>query len=362
MFSLPFDTYPLLKPFIFTLDPEFAHNLALNCLKNRLIPPPRMRIDPCLKSAFCGLTLNHPIGMAAGFDKQAEIINELFELGFSSIEVGGVTPHPQPGNPKPRMWRIAKAEALINRFNFNSIGFEKFLRHMEVWYDETPHEKRGTVGVNISRGDNCPDDAQAYIDGLKKFAPFVSFVTINVSCPNEACSRELEEKDKLKALLDRLKEAHETLIKKPLLLVKISADQTEQQSQTIAEVVLESGIDGMIVSNTSAMRPASLDSPHAKEAGGLSGKPIFDLSTKLLGTMYQLTGGKVPLIGCGGVSTGEDAYKKIREGASLVQLLTSMVFRGPFVVKHITEELAALLKRDGYESVTAAVGANYKKA
>jgi dihydroorotate dehydrogenase len=363
MIHIPFDFYPFLRPFLFALDPEDAHTLAFACLKRGLIPRPKMHDDPVLRSGLGGIEFPHPIGLAAGFDKQAEIIPQLFDLGFSFAEIGGVTPSPQPGNPRPRMFRIAESGALINRFNLNSVGFVAFAERLDAWRGKTMRGKdRQIVGVNIARGDNCRDDAEAYILGMKRIASYVHFVTLNVSCPNEPGARKLEGRDQLKELLGRVKAAHDTLAEKPLLFVKISPDQTEKQAQDIAEVALASRIDGMIVGNTTATRPASVTSPVAREKGGLSGRPLFEMSTKLLGTMYQLTQGKIPLIGCGGVFSGADAYAKIRAGASLVQIYTAMIFEGPYVVAKITDELAALLKRDGFACVKDAVGADFKRS
>ncbi len=361
MFHLPFDLYPLLRPFLFSLDPETAHKLAIASIKWGIFPITKVHKEDVLRTSIGGIDFEHPIGLAAGFDKQAEIIQQTFKLGFSFTEVGGVTPLPQTGNPRPRMFRIANAKAVINRFNFNSIGFNACLRRFQAWHDSTTRGLRPVVGINIAKGDHCADDAEAYILGLTKFAPYVRFVTLNVSCPNEPGARSLEGKDKLKELLRRVKQAHESLTIKPLLFVKISPDQTEEQARDIAEVALASGIDGMIVGNTTATRPASVSSSVAKERGGLSGKPLFEMSTKILGAMYRLTEGKIPLIGCGGVFSGADAYAKIRAGASLVQIYTAMVFEGPCVVATITDELAALLKRDGFASVSEAVGADFKK-
>jgi dihydroorotate dehydrogenase len=363
MIHLPFDIYPFVRPFLFLLDSEVAHTLALSCLKKGLFPAAPVREAPVLHATFGGVDFSHPIGLAAGFDKQADIIEQLFDLGFSFVEIGGVCPHPQPGNPRPRMFRSVRDKAIINRFNLNSVGFDVFLHHLQAWYDTTTREKyRHIVGVNIARGDNSKDDAEAYILGLRKFAPYARFVTLNVSCPNEPNACQLQGKDQLRELLLRVMDVHRTLEKKPLLLVKISPDQTEKQAEDIALVALSSGIDGMIVGNTTITRPASMRSSLAKEKGGLSGKPLFDISTKLLGTMYQLTNGKLPLIGCGGVFSGADAYKKIRAGASLVQIYTAMVFEGPLVVARITDELAVLLKRDGYSCVSDAVGADFRKS
>lgn len=362
MFHLPFDIYPFLRPIFFSMDPESAHKFSIACLKNGFFPVTKIRDAEVLHTKVCGIDFDHPIGLAAGYDKQAEVIQQIFKLGFAFAEVGGVTPLPQSGNPRPRMFRLEDSKAVINRFNFNSIGFDACLRNVEAWHDQTTREHRHVVGINIARGDNCTDDAEAYSLGLKKFAPYVHFVTINISCPNEPNSCNLQGRDQLTELLQRIKMAHDVLEKKPRLFVKISPDQTEKQARDIAEVALASGIDGMIVGNTTATRPASVTSPIAKEKGGLSGKPLFEMSTKLLGMMYQMTEGKIPLIGCGGVFSGADAYAKIRAGASLVQIYTAMVFEGPFVIARITDELAALLKRDGFASVGEAVGADFKKA
>jgi dihydroorotate dehydrogenase len=260
------------------------------------------------------------------------------------------------------LFRIPESQAIINRFNFNSDGFDVCLRRIQVWHDRTTRlKKRGIVGINIAKGDYYKDAAEAVILGLQKFAPFMRFVTVNVSCPNSPDARNLEGREQLQDLLRKVKEARDALTAKPLLFVKISPDQTSEQAQDIAEIVLATGIDGMIVGNTTATRPSSVKSPVARQAGGLSGKPLFDISTELLGAMYQLTKGKIPLIGCGGVFTGADAYAKIRAGASLIQIYTALVYEGPYVIARIASELAALLKRDGFASVGDAVGADFKK-
>ncbi len=363
MIKLPFDVYPALKPFFFQLDPEFAHHLAFFSLKTGLFPAKKVRPDPVLRARFKGREFEHPIGLAAGFDKQAEIIPQLFQLGFSSVEVGGVTPLPQPGNPRPRMFRIPQAKALINRFNFNSVGFDKFEAHLRKWRAIRDKKNlRSFVGVNIAPGDGCKDEAEAFVNGLRRFAPYVDFATINVSCPNAPNTCQLQGRDSLRELLHRLNEAKAALEKKPLLVIKISPDQTEKQVSDIATVALEADIDGMIVSNTTCDRPPEIPRDVGSERGGLSGGPLFEKSTKLLGQMYQLTAGKIPLIGSGGVFTGADAYRKIRAGASLVQIYTAMVFEGTLVVPKICKELAMLLKRDGFACASDAVGADFWKA
>jgi len=362
MLSLPFDIYPFLRPFLFRMDAEKAHRLAIFALRKHLFPVAKVPADAVLHTNVAGLAFAHPIGLAAGFDKQAEVIQETLDLGFSFTEIGGIVPMPQAGNPKPRLFRIPESRAIINRMNFNSDGFDVCLRRIQAWHDSTTRgHKRGVVGVNVAQGEHFKGAAEAYILGLQKFAPSMSFVTLNVSCPNAPDARNLEGKEQLRELLQRVKQAHDALTTKPLLFVKISPDQSSQQAKDIAEVVLASGIDGMIIGNTTATRPAEVTSPVARERGGLSGKPLFDMSTELLGAMYQLTKGKIPLIGCGGVFTGADAYAKIRAGASLIQIYTSLVYEGPHVIARIASELAALLKRDGFASVSDAVGADFKK-
>jgi dihydroorotate dehydrogenase len=363
MFRLPFDIYPLLRPLLFRLDAERAHGWAIKCLEKGLLPAAKFKPDPILRTRLGDLDFPHPIGLAAGFDKQAEVIQESLDLGFAFVEAGGIAPKPQPGNPKPRLFRLPEAQGVINRFNFNSDGFDICLRRVKAWHDSTTREKqRGIVGINITKGDHCKDAAEAYILGLRQFAPYVSFVTVNVSCPNEPDARQLEGRDQLKNLLQQVKAAHEGLARKPLLLVKISPDQNEHQAKDIADVVIETGIDAMIVGNTTSTRPGLGSDPAAREKGGLSGKPLFKMSTALLGHMYRLTEGKIPLIGCGGVFTGSDAYAKIRAGASLVQLYTSLVYEGPAIIGRIAAELAVLLKRDGFASVADAVGADFRKS
>ena len=339
------------------MDAEEAHHFAMSCHKKGLVPKAKKPSDPTLHTKFCGLNFSHPIGLAAGFDKQTEAIQQTLDLGFAFTEVGGVVPLPQSGNPKPRLFRIPEAHAVINRFNFNSDGFDICLERVRKWH--LKNKGRDIVGINIAKGDHYTDAAEAYILGLQTFAPHVSFVTVNVSCPNEPDARNLEGRDQLKDLLQRVQAAHNALQKKPLLFVKISPDQTPQQTSDIAEVALTSGIDAMIIGNTTSSRPTSIMSATVKEKGGLSGKPLFELSTKILADIYRLTKGEIPLIGCGGVFTGADAYAKIRAGASLIQIYTALVYEGPFVISRIANELSALLKRDGFKSINEAVGADF---
>jgi len=353
--------YRLLRPLLFQLDPEKAHGLAIAALKWGLVPGVRIPDNPILRTKVCGINFAHPVGLAAGFDKHAEIIDPAFSLGFSFIELGGVTPLPQSGNAQPRMFRIASAKAVINRFGFNSIGADAFLRRMIDYHNRRTKFAPHIIGINLAKNKETEDAADDYVKGITHFASHAEFLTVNVSSPNTPGLRDMQAREPLANLLNRAMEARAHSSAHPLIFLKIAPDINEEQAKDIAEVALASGIDGMIVGNTTLLRPASIPEDVAKEAGGLSGKPLFTLSTSVLARMYQLTQGKIPLIGCGGVSSGADAYAKIRAGASLVQLYTALVYEGPGVVKSIVKELAFLLKRDGFANVADAVGADFKK-
>ncbi|MCL2473609.1 MAG: quinone-dependent dihydroorotate dehydrogenase [Alphaproteobacteria bacterium] len=362
MLKMSFDIYPLVRPFIFALDPEDAHSLAMWCLKKELTPITDCPVNPVLNVDFCGRKFPHPIGLAAGFDKDGDVIKQLFQMGFSTVEVGGVTPFPQQGNPRPRMFRLSSQKAVINRFGLNNIGYDAFKRKLQAWQDTTSvMTVKPFLGINIAEGDQYHGEEDAHVLGLKKLAPYVSYIAINVSCPNvnNACS--LEKTDNLASLLEKVMDAKKDLNKKPFIFLKISPDNSGEQLESIAKVIKGSGLDAIIVSNTTVTRPGVGSHHNARETGGLSGKPLFRLSTDILGKMYQLTDKSIPLIGCGGVSSGADAYEKIRNGATMIQLYTAMVYEGPFVVAKILKELIELLARDKFANVNAAVGANFKK-
>ena len=356
---MPFDFYSLIRPLLFRIDPERAHHLAIAALKFGLLPKAKAVDDPVLRTVFCGLDFAHPIGLAAGFDKQGGAIQGVLDLGFGFVELGTVVPQPQIGNPQPRLFRVPQAQAVLNRFGFNSDGQEKVLRRVFGFYKthKTPH---APVGINIGKNKNSEELAEDYVSGIRTFAPYADYLTVNISSPNTPGLRDLQRRAPLAELLKQVIDARAASKRQPPLFVKIAPDQTDDQLQDIVEVCLETGIDGIIIGNTTLSRPESIPSYLAKEAGGLSGKPLFALSTKILGTAYQLTQGKIPLIGCGGVFTGADAYAKIRAGASLVQIYTALVYEGPYVATRIATELAALLKRDGFASVRDAVGADHR--
>jgi len=358
------DPYPLARPFLFLLDPEFAHEMTIKLLNKiqdcgigpRFDDEPD---DPILHTNVFGVDFPNPIGLGAGLDKQAQAIDAFMHFGFGAVEVGTVTPQPQPGNPKPRMFRIKDAKALINRFGFNSDGLEVVSQRLKAWRSN-PERSLNPLGVNIGKNKDCADDIADYIASFTGVAPYADFVTVNVSSPNTPGLRELQNKDELEALLSRIMETRQKVAPTLPVLVKIAPDLTDKQQSQIAKVILNSGVQGMIVGNTTISRPSNVPRALALQEGGLSGGPLFSLSTRVLSNMYRLTKGKIPIVGCGGVSSGDDAYSKIRAGASLVQIYTALIFEGPLVVRKIKRELAALLRRDKFGAVAEAVGADHK--
>lgn len=358
----PLDVYPLARPILFRMDPEDAHERMIRFLAHGpsfLKPCADKAEDPILDMELFGLKFPNPVGLAAGLDKQAEAMDALMNFGFGSVELGTVTPRPQPGNPRPRMFRVPEARALINRFGFNSVGVDVFTERLKAWR-EHPARTRNPVGVNLSKNkDSALEDDTDYVTSLHKVAPYADYVTVNVSSPNTPGLRGSQTRERLERLLDTVLAAREKARKGLPVLLKIAPDLSEPQQEDIAAAVVAAkhgGVQGLIISNTTISRASNIPSDLAQESGGLSGTPLYSLSTRVLGNMYRLTEGKVPLVGCGGVSTGEDAYAKIRAGASLVQIYTALVYEGPLVISRIKRELAALLRRDGFRSVSVAVG------
>lgn len=359
-FDKYFDPYPLVRPFLFMMDPEDAHDFVHKMLGFGTAPNFTGPDDDILHAKAFGLEFSNPILLAAGLDRQATRMDEFMGFGFGAIEIGGVVPRPQPGNPKPRMFRIPHAKSLINRFGFNSVGVDVFAERMAAWRASEDRTHR-PVGVNLGKNkDSAIDDWNDYLICLEKIAPHADFVTINISSPNTPGLRSLQQREKIKEVVDRVLELRDRIAPKLPVLVKIAPDLTDEQQADIAAVIKDAKVQGLIVSNTTLARPSTIPDEIAKEAGGLSGPPLFGPSTRVLSNMYKLTEGKVTLIGCGGVSTGEDAYRKIRAGASLVQIYTSLIFEGPLVVQKIKRDLAMLLRRDGFASVADAVGVDCK--
>ncbi|GGY52130.1 quinone-dependent dihydroorotate dehydrogenase [Parvularcula lutaonensis] len=330
------------------LPPEEAHRATVSLLKSPLAPKPRVACDPMLRTSFAGLDLPNPLGMAAGFDKNAEVAGPLLDLGFGFVEVGAVTPRPQPGNPSPRVFRLRMDRAVINRYGFNNDGLDAIAARLKARAG-----RPGVVGINLGANKDSEDRAQDFVTGLVALEDHVSFLTVNVSSPNTEGLRSLQGRQFLAGLLGRVLSARRT--GKPVF-VKVAPDLTDEEKADIAAAAMDAGVDGMIVSNTTLDR-TGLHGPYKDEKGGLSGKPLFEKSTAVLRDFARETKGALPLVGVGGVFTAGDVVTKLKAGAGAVQLYTAMVYEGPGLVKRIIEELPKLLRAEGFGSVRDAVGA-----
>ncbi|WP_296816000.1 quinone-dependent dihydroorotate dehydrogenase [Brevundimonas sp.] len=337
-----------------TLDPETAHGLALKSLELGLGPRQRASDDPVLAVDLCGLRLANPVGLAAGFDKDARAPDALLDLGFGFVECGGVTPRPQPGNPRPRLFRLTEDRAVINRMGFNNEGLEAFAGRL------TRRPRRGVLGVNLGANKDSEDRTGDYVVGLKRLWGLADYFAVNISSPNTPGLRALQSAEALDDLLGRVAEARSALTGPPApVFLKVAPDLQEADAEIITEACRRHAIEGIIVSNTTLDRPASLRSAHAGETGGLSGAPLKEASTRVLRWFRQAGGPTGPaLIGVGGIASGADAYAKIRAGARAVQLYSALVFEGPGLVGRIKRDLATRLRADGFNSVEAAVGAD----
>lgn len=331
------------------MDPEAAHGLALRALKAGLTATPGPVTSSRLRTTLAGMELPNPVGLAAGFDKNAEAVDRLAAAGFGFLEVGAATPRPQPGNPKPRLFRLTEDRAVINRFGFNNEGAEVIAARLATRRSTLP------CGLNLGANKDSADRARDYVEVLCTAGPHVEFVTVNVSSPNTEKLRDLQGKAALADLLAQVVEANRTLARPVPVFLKIAPDLTEPEIADVAEVSLASKIAGIIATNTTLTRDG-LKSGHAGEKGGLSGAPLFEISTRVLARLSRETGGALPLIGVGGIASAEDTYAKIRAGASAVQLYSALVYEGLSLVPRIARGLDRLLKRDGFASVSEAVG------
>jgi len=336
------------------LPPETSHRLTIKLLG--AFPTIRHSApeDPILASRVFGLDFANPIGLAAGFDKSAEVFAKLGRFGFGFVEVGSVTPLPQAGNPRPRLFRLAEDQAVINRMGFNNHGLVAVRERVA----RRRREHGPILGINLGKNKETLDAAADYAKGAAALAPNADYLVVNVSSPNTPGLRDLQGREALAELLARVMTARGG--ERPPLLLKIAPDLSTAERRDIAEVALQARVDGLIVSNTTTARPLNLKSPAAKEAGGLSGRPLFGPSTAVLSDMYRLTEGRLPIVGVGGIASGADAYAKIRAGASLVQLYTALIYHGPDLVDRIKHDLAARLRADGFATVAAAVGADHR--
>jgi dihydroorotate dehydrogenase len=349
-----FDTLSL--PLLRWLDPEDAHRLAIQGL--RLLPPLRTRVDDAkLAVRAFGLNFPNPIGMSAGFDKNAEVPDALLRLGFGFVEIGTVTPKPQSGNPRPRLFRLERDEGVINRLGFNNDGAEPVLRRLA-----SRANLGGIIGVNVGANKDSPDRVADYVRLIETFAPVASYFTVNVSSPNTPGLRNMQQAHILDDLLAKVIDARERVRAKagdsPVLL-KIAPDLSLAELDEVVHVARSRRVDGMIVANTTVGRPASLrETARAKEQGGLSGRPLFRLSTRMVAETYVRAEGAFPLIGVGGIDSGGAALTKIRAGATLIQLYSPLVFKGLGLVDDIKSDLASTLLRTGREQLSEIVGAD----
>ena len=341
-----------LRSLIFKLDPETAHNLAIKSLKLNFVPNilDKNKGDSFFKTRLFNKDLENPIGMAAGFDKNAEVYNSLFNLGFGFVEVGTVTPLKQYGNPKPRVFRLVEDNALINRLGFNNLGAKNILERIRANY------QKGLLGINIGPNKDSQDRLGDYIQCLKIFCKVADYITINISSPNTEDLRSFHDQLRLNELLGAINKEKKNLNSNIPIVVKISPDISDNDVTMISEVLISNNIDGIIISNTSDATRDDLKDIQKHQKGGLSGKPIKEKSTKLISQFYKTLNGKIKIIGVGGVDSGLSAYEKFKAGADYIQLYTSMVYRGPNIVNMIKKELKELLLKDGVKNFSEIIG------
>jgi dihydroorotate dehydrogenase len=339
--------YQLLRPAVFAIDAERAHRATIAALKAVHRLPPR-RFPPSLRSTVAGIDFPSPVGLAAGFDKNAEVAEAMLGLGFGFVEVGTVTPRPQAGNARPRLFRLREDRAVINRMGFNNDGldeaFERMRRHTHL---------HGVIGVNVGANKDSVDRVGDYVEGVRRMSPVARYLTINISSPNTPGLRELQGEGELEALLDAVRAARPAG-GSPVFL-KVAPDLAPGDPERIVRAAIDHAIDGLIVANTTVARPP-LVSRHAGEAGGLSGAPLKPLALDALRRFRSASGGTIPLIAAGGIASADDAWERIRAGASLVQLYTAMVYEGPGIARRIAAGLADRLRREGLASIAEAVG------
>ena len=344
-------------PALFALPPEKAHAASIAALKTGVIPSPNLPEDSRLAISVAGIKFPNPLGLAAGYDKNAEVPDAILNLGFGFTEIGTATPRAQPGNPKPRVFRLVSDKGLINRLGFNNEGHKAALSRLKA-----RQSQKGIIGVNIGANKDSDDFIADYVEGIREFYDHASYFTANISSPNTPGLRNLQAGAALQMLLDRIfeqvEECKEQHKKSVPVFLKIAPDLEVGELEEIAEVVQSSKLSALIVSNTTLDRQELTYRRYASEAGGLSGKPLFEKSTRVLAQMYQLVGRKIPLIGVGGISTTEQAVKKIEAGASLIQLYTGMVYKGPGLPADIVRGLSAYVERSQSKHLSDSIGIN----
>lgn len=340
--------YQLLRPLLFSSDAETAHGLSLAAL--RIMPwSPAQGEDPVLVQEVAGLHFPNPVGLAPGYDKNAEVALPILRLGFGFTEVGTLTPQPQTGNPRPRLFRLVEDEAVINRMGFNNDGQKSAIARLK----KLDRQKlSGPLGVNIGANKDSEDRITDYVSGVKNMEAYADYLTVNISSPNTPGLRALQDKSALDDLLGKVMEAR---TRNTPVFLKVAPDLEPADIDDIVEISLARGLEALIVSNTTITRP-NLRSRHAHESGGLSGAPLSDLALQRLRDFRKASGGKMKLIGVGGIASGQDAYDRIRAGASLVQIYSALVYKGPGLATKINRDLARLLRRDGFENISQAIG------
>ena len=344
--------FSIIKPFIFNFDPETAHDLAIKALKFNYLPKKMFEVEneEMLNIEVLGKHFPNPIGLAAGFDKSAEVYNSLLKLGFGFVEVGTVTPLKQFGNAKPRVFRLEEDSALINRLGFNIDGIEIIKNRIKE------EKKNGILGINIGPNKDTKDQKEDFCLGLKSFFDVADYITINISSPNTKNLRDFHDQEKLKELLIKLnKIKNENKIKVPLLL-KVSPDISAEEIPKITDTALKNKISAIILTNTTNINRDKLISKLGKEDGGLSGNPLKNISTEIIKKFYQELNSKIPIVGVGGIDSGKSAYDKICAGASLLQLYTGFIYKGPTVAKDIKKDLIRILKSEGIKNIKDAIG------
>ena len=344
--------FSILRPFLFNLDPETAHDLTIKSLKFNYLPSKMFEVEDeqILNIELLGKNFPNPIGLAAGFDKSAEVYNSTLKLGFGFVEIGTVTPLKQLGNPKPRIFRLEDDGALINRLGFNNDGIDIIRSRIKA------EKRKGILGINIGPNKNTKDQKNDFCLGLKNFFDLADYITLNISSPNTDGLRDFHEEQKLKDLLltlNKIKKENKTNIP---LLIKISPDIGDDYIPDITDIALKNDISGLILTNTTISHRDKLINKFKKEEGGLSGEPLQQISTNIIKKFYKQLNGKIPIIGVGGVNSGKSAYEKIIAGASLLQLYTGLVYKGPSLVKNIKKELIQILKEDGLNNIKEAIG------
>ena len=342
--------FDILRPFLFKINPETAHSLAINALKFGNIASIKINKSPRIETSIFNKKIHSPIGVAAGFDKNAEVYNSLFNLGFGFVEVGTVTPKPQFGNPRPRVFRLEEDEALINRLGFNNQGCEEISLRIKK------NKPKGLLGINIGPNKDSSDRIDDYTTCLKKFINLASYITINISSPNTENLRDFHKTSELNNLIKSILEEKNNSNSSTPIAVKISPDLSSNQVEKISQILIDNKIETIIISNSTDRNREGLTNMNRFEKGGLSGKPIEKISNRIINEFYNLVGNQIKIIGVGGVDSAKSAYEKILSGATLVQLYTGMVYRGPRIAAQINNGLIKILEQEGINNINDVVG------